>query len=428
VSPHARPRAELWRWRRHKLLLIVAALPLLVGGAVTAAIAAPPRPGPVRPVAAPNPNCTLTIPDAPLTARGLATAYILSATTPVAGPCHEANTAQSAFVQATIYDPATGALSVYDPLVTDAGRRPAVTPIVPTLPADAVVGIWFGFNGNDLTLRSAGGDGLAPSHCVHGLGDSVFGQFAYCDAAAFFSAVKAGIAAHKVTVPALGTANDGKPCPSTRDFSIVDQDQSDNVTTRYLVTRSGRVAQNTPANAARLRDAAVLSNPSDNALVDTFVDPAIGCTPWSVRNLDGGGPATSLALDEIQADAGQAAPAALVPLNDPMTMVGGASSTAKTDLYRVGVDQPPLPAGQTRKNYCKDMDTIQSARLRHDQNTFANAASPDPAAATNLFTFLANRLSGSFQNLGCARFGLTDPVSSESVDDAGAVAAVTFAP
>ncbi len=428
MSPHARTRTGLWRRRRHKFLLIVAALPVLIGGAVTAAIAAPPQPGPVRPVATPNPNCTLTIPHAPLTARGLATAYTLSATTPVAGPCHEANAAQSAFVQATVYDPATGALSVYDPLVTDAGHSPAVTPIVPVLPVGAVVGIWFGDNGDNLTIRSAGRAGLALDHCVNGLGTSVFTQFAYCDAAAFFSAVRTGIATHKVTVPALGTANDGKPCPSTRDFSIVDQDQSDNVTTRYLVTATGRVAQNTRANAARLRDATVLSNPSDNALVDTFVDPALGCTPWSVRNLDGGGTATSLALDEIEANADQAAPAALVPRNDPMTTVGGAPSTSKTDLYRVGVDQPPLPAGQTRKNYCKDMDTIQRARLQLDQNIFSNAASPDPAAATNLFTFLANRLSGSFQNLGCARFGLTNPVSSESVDDAGAVAAVTFAP
>ena len=74
------------------------------------------------------------------------------------------------------------------------------------------------------------------------------------------------------------------------------------------------------------------------------------------------------------------------------------------------------------------MDSIQAARLRLDRTTFSNAASPDPAAATNLLTFLGARLSASFQNLGCARFGLTDPVSSESVDDAGAVAAVTFAP
>ena len=414
-----RPRTQ-GRWRRHRLLLIAAAVPLLVGGMVTAAIAAPPAPAAPAATATPDPNCTLQVPADPLSARGLATPYVLSATTPAAGPCHEANAAQSAFVQATIYDPETGALAVYDPLVIDAGRRPAVDPLVPRLPADAVVGIWFGYNGTNLTLRSAG-------HCVNGLGGSVFSQFAYCDAGPFFAAVNAGIKAHKLTVPALGTGRDGKACPTTRDFSIVDQDQSDNVTTQYLATRNGRTAQNTPANAARLRGATVLANPSDNALVDEFVDPALGCTPWTARSLDGGGRATSLALDEIQANADQAAPAALVPLNDPMTLVNGDYSATKTDLYRVGVDQPPLSAGQGPRRYCQDMDSIQKARLQLDLKRFSRAASPDPAAANSLLTFLANRLSGSFQNLGCARFGLTDPVSSQTVDDAGAVTAVTFA-
>ena len=31
------------------------------------------------------------------------------------------------------------------------------------------------------------------------------------------------------------------------------------------------------------------------------------------------------------------------------------------------------------------------------------APSPDPGAASNLFTFLAQRLSGSFDNLGCGK-------------------------
>ncbi len=356
MSMHVRIRDDRRSRRRRAFLLILAALPLLVGGVVTAAIAAPPAPGPVRPVpAAANPDCTLAVPAAALTARGLATPYQLSATNPAKGPCHEANPAQTAFVQATVYNPATGALSVYDPLVVDAGRRAAVAPIAPVLPAGAVVGIWFGDNGNNLTLRSAG-SGLRLAHCVAGLGKSVFGQYAYCNAAAFYAAVKSGIAAHKLTVPAVGTANDGKPCPTTRDFSIVDQDQSDNVTTQYLVTGSGRTAQNTRADAARLPGAKVLSNPSDNALVDTFVDPALGCTPWTAPDLDGGGTATSLALDEIQANADQAAPAALVPLNDPMTMVGAATSASKTNLYRAGVDQPSLPAGESPKRYCRDMD------------------------------------------------------------------------
>ena len=429
----AKARAERWRWRRHRLVLVIAALPLIVGGVVTAAVAAPPTHGPVPPVAAPttspaaaNPDCTLTIPTAPLTARGLAAPYTLAATNPANGPCHEANTAQTAFVQATIYNPATGALAVYDPLVVDTGRRPAVIPTAPTLPAGAVVGIWFGYNGGNLTLHAPSA-GLALNHCVNGLGNSAFGQFAYCNAAALFTAVKTGIAAHKLTVPALGTASDGKPCPTTRDFSIVDQDQSDNVTTQYLVTASGATAQNTPTNAARVPGATVLANPSDNALLDNFIDPALGCTPWSVRDLASGGASTSIALDEIQANSFQAAPAALVPLNDPMTTVSGKSSVTKTNLYRTGVDQPPLPSGHSPKLYCQDMDSIQVARLKLDLNRFANAASPDPAAATSLLTFLGDRLHASFQNLGCARFGLSDPVSSETTDDAGAVSAVTFA-
>ena len=467
-------RAERWRWRRHKFVIVLAAVPLIVGGAVTAAIAAPAHGGPVPPfggrptksasasasavasatasgtasatasagagasgsasatatttttAATPNQNCTITIPAAPLTARGLATPYTLTATNAADGPCNEANIAQTAFVQGTIYNPATGALSVYDPLVIDAGTKPAVAPTVPTLPAGAVVGIWFGYNAGNLTLKSAG-NGLTLNHCVNGLGNSVFTQFAYCNATAFFAAVNKGIGARKVTIPKLGTASDGQACPTTRSFFIIDQDQSDNVTTQYLATASGQTAQNTPANAAKLAGATVLANPSDNALVDNFVDPSLGCTPWSVTNLDGGGTATSLGLDEIQANAFQGAPSALVPLNDPMTTVNGASSTQKTNLYRAGVDQTALPTGQTPKAYCQDMDTIQTARLKLDQTKFAAAGSPDAGAATTLFTFLAQRLQASFVNLNCASFGLTNPVSSEVTNGAGAVSSVTFA-
>ena len=468
----AEVRAQRWRWRRNKFVVVIAAVPLLVGGAVTAAIAAPashhhhptPRPsstasastsasasatasstaspgttstptatatatatsGGGAPVADPNQNCTITVPASPLSAQGLATPYTFTATDAADGPCNEANTDQTAFVQATIYNPATGAFSVYDPLVIDAGTRAAVTPIVPKLPAGAVVGIWFGYNATNLTLRAAG-NGLAASHCVNGVGGSVFTQYAYCNAVAFFAAVNKGIAAHKVTVPKITTARDGQPCMTTRSFALIDQDQSDNVTTEYLATASGRIAQDTAANAAKLTGAALLANPRDNALLDNFVDPSLGCTPWTVTNLAGGGTATSLALDEIQANADQTAPSALVPLNDPMTTVNGNFSTTKTNLYRAGVDQAALPAGQTPKAYCQDMDSIQSARLQLDLARFSAQPSPDTGAATTLLTFLAQRLQASFVNLNCASFGLTNPVSSETTNSAGAVSSVTFA-
>lgn len=73
-----------------------------------------------------NPNCTIIIPDAPLSAVGLATPYQLIATKPADGDCHETNPNSSAFVQASILDPATGQISIYNPLVIDQGTTPAM--------------------------------------------------------------------------------------------------------------------------------------------------------------------------------------------------------------------------------------------------------------------------------------------------------------
>src|SRR3989442_10587883 len=93
---------------------------------------------------APNPDCTLIVPNAPRTAAGLATPYQLVATDPANGECHETDTNQSAFVQAAILDPETGRISIYSPLVIDKGSKPAAAPVVPKLPDYAVVALWFG--------------------------------------------------------------------------------------------------------------------------------------------------------------------------------------------------------------------------------------------------------------------------------------------
>jgi hypothetical protein len=367
------------------------------------------------------------VPANPLTAAGLATPYQFVATDAAMGPCNEANINQSAFVQATVYNPATGALSIYDPLVIDQGTTAAAAPVVPTLPAGAVVGIWFGFNATNLQLVDAGGS-LTSGKCVNGLGTSLFTQFAYCNAPAFFTAVNQGIAAGKVRVPAPGRAVDGQSCMTTRNFALIDQDQSDNVTTDYLATADGRTAQDNAANTAALAGAVTLANPSDNALLDNFVDPALHCTPWTEPNLGNAGTmTTSLGLDEIQANSFPANPDALVPLNDPMTLVNGAFSQTKTNMYRAGVDQAPLPAGTTPQAYCTDMDNVQSTRLQQDVNLLINQTTPSAAAASSLFNFLAMRLQQSFGNLNCQNFGLTNPVSTLATNGAGVVVGAVFA-
>lgn len=349
-----------------------------------------------------NPDCTLQVPANPLSAAGLATPYLLSA---AKGHCRETNADQSAFVQATILDPATGKLSVYDPLVIDKGSRPAIAPTPPALPRGAVVGIWFGFNGSNLTLRGDTGT------CVNGVHNSVFGQYAYCNAQPFFAAANNVIAGKKLVIPPLGAGKDGKPCMTTRDFGLVDQDQSDNVTTTYLQGRDGRIAQDTPANEGKLgytklraKTKAKLTNGSDNVLLDAFVDPALGCTPYTATDLASGRQVTSLALDELQAAARQAAPIALVPSNDPMVLDGTRTSLDKTNLYRVGVDMPAInPRTEKPQEYCRSVVTTGIDRTKLDARFTKTAPSPDPAAASNLFTFLAQRLQGTFDNLDCGQ-------------------------
>ena len=366
--------------------------------------------------AAVNGDCTVIVPPNPLTAQGLATPYQLLATNPANGPCNEANAGQSAFVQGAVINPATGAISIYNPLVIDQGTQPAAAPVVPTLPQGAVVALWFGSNGNTLTLQDNNGS-LQQGHCVNGLAGSIFGQFSYCNAPAFFRAANRAIQAGKLVVPPLGKAKDGLPCPTTRDFSIVDQDQSDNVTTTYLITGNGQTAQNTGANAAALGNQ-VAANGSDERLL-TVVDNAIGCTPWSVPDLaNPGHMVTALPLNELMAAARQAAPIALVPLGDPMTLVNGNTSVSKTNAYRVGVDQTPVqPGGPDNANtrtYCTNLLAIGPQRLMLDARFTKAQPSLDPAAANTLFTFLAQRFVTSFENngLNCTKIlGQPDPIT-----------------
>ncbi len=372
-----------------------------------------------------NADCTLIVPADPLTARGLATPYQLTATDPANGPCHESNPDQSAFVQAAILDPANGKISVYSPLVIDAGTQPLVVPTPPQLPANAVVGIWGGGNDNNTTLQGIGGQvvmgrklrlggtGVQQGNCVNGVQNSVFGQFWYCNAVNFFRAAKKA----NVQLPALGMDMDGMPCPTVRDFFVVDQDQSDNVQTTYLDVR-GQIAQNTAANSAANPGATVLKNPSDNRLLTNAIDPALGCKPAMAPDLaDNGNMVPALALDELQAAAFQQPPVALVPLGDPMVQVNGNSSPEKDMLYRVGVDQTP-GIGIETKTYCTNMNAVAPTRLAKEAALLAAAPSPLPNA-TNLLTFMGGRFTTSFEMLKCQT--LTGMASRVSVliDDQG---------
>jgi hypothetical protein len=376
-------------------------------------------------------NCQLVVPANPLTAAGLATPYQLSNMAGTTGmtPCDEANPTVAAVVQGAVLNLDTGAVQVYNPLVINAGTAPAIAPIVPTLPTNNVVALWFGFNGAILQLVGNTTTTLAQANCVNGFGGTFFGEFSYCNAVNFFAAAENAVLNNSLVIPPLGTALDGQPCPTVRDFAVIDQDQSDNVLSDYLMTPNPQntaqmlFAQNTPTNQKALPAATLQTNASDNRLIALLIDGAIGCTPWKVQDLAETNQVSmvnALPLNEIQAHFMQANQA-LVPENDPMTQLLGAASLDKINLYRAGVYQPAIKDPHMDANgvtYCQKFSAAAFARLNGNMARLQAAASPDPANTANLFDFLVKtRLTTSFGGnggLNCVGLGVANPFVAQA--------------
>ena len=360
-----------------------------------------------------NTTCDIIVPANPLSAQGLATPYQLTGpkgTTPAQSGCEMSNGAKvGAFVQATILDPATGALSVYEPLVITQGTKPD-TPDrklkPPVIPADAVVTLDFGFNGTHLVQVGATPTTLADAHCVSGQAGPAFGQASFCNGVNFFNAVQQAERKGLLKVPSPGTSEaivpsggdlgTGRSCPVISNYEVAGLDPGEGVTTTYLLNPlTGQTAQNNSTFRGYIAGATLLHGNSANAVLDQYVDPILGCTPFEAPDLSNANvPAFSKALDEIAAGAYQPKTAALVPVSD-------------------------------KAMYCQHLADIQTPFLAANQRLLATGQSPVTAAAGNLLTFLANRLSASFTSLGCRQFHLTNPVTLNR-NSAGVAIAATF--
>jgi hypothetical protein len=376
-----------------------------------------------------NGNCNLIVPANPLTAQGLATPYqLLGANAAADGPCHEIERFQTVIVQAAIIDPATGEISIYNPLVEDYGVQPIVAPVVPTLPPGAIVGIWGGTNTNNVTILDSQGS-LKAGNCVNGVAGSIFGQNWHCNAIAFFTAAHAAITAGKLQVPKPGTGLDGMPCPTTEDFSIGDMDPHDNVTNQYLALwNTNQTAQFNTANEAILSTAQIVFSASDERLT-VSVDQALGCNPWKAPDLSNPGLTSSaLPLNELQAQTYPPTPRALVQANDPFTLdAKGNQNLAKLNAYRAMVGEPAAKTltepGANGTTYCQNMLNIQPGRMLLDKPYTVTRTSPDPFVANNLYTFMAQRFVQTYEDggLNCMKLlNKPDPVTL-SMDKNGVV-------
>jgi hypothetical protein len=372
--------------------------------------------------AADSTNCTVTVPARPLSAKGLATPWELG------DGCTWANGGtEGVFIDATILAP-NGQVQIYNPLVIDQGTTPAVAPTPPTIARGSQVILSAGFNGNALALV---GRGARQGNCVDAYGNSLMNQTPQCNAANFYRMANFEIARGLLKIPATGTGKDGQACQTTRDFALIDQDQSDNAVASYLFDpATGKAAQATAANVAAMTGATLQQNGSDNGLLDKFVDPALGCTPFTAPNpTNPNGSSSSQALNELSARQNQKGMVALLPVNNPQLVVGGQFSLGKTNAYRMETDQPRLARNtsldRNAAQYCQDMINIATPRLKLDAQFETDTASPVPGLGDNLADFLAARLSGSFDNLNCKNYGLTDPVTLTTNDD-GVATGATF--
>ena len=192
--------------------------------------------------AADSTNCTVTVPAHPLTAKGLATPWVLG------DGCTWANgDTEGVFIDATILAP-NGQIQVYNPLVINQGTTPEVAPTPPTIARGSQVILSVGFNGNALALV---GRGARQGNCLDAFGNSLINQTPQCNAANFYRMANFEIARGLLKIPAIGTGKDGQACQTTRDFALIDQDQSDNAVANYLFNpATGQTSQATAANQA----------------------------------------------------------------------------------------------------------------------------------------------------------------------------------
>jgi hypothetical protein len=355
-------------------------------------------------------DCLLVMPAFPLSYNGLTTPYRLQSVN-MADKCTMENPLTTVFVEATLFDPDTGRLSVYHPIVVNDGQAPLIPPTPFTMPVNSVVSLSFGTNAN--TLRLIPPENVISGRCVNGItgNNDLFGQFAYCNSDLLFDKVNDWINRGMALIPPIppvGIANDGKECLTIRHFMLVDQDPSDNLVTTYLLDPvTMKVFQDTVNNRLTHPGFVILKNGSDNRLL-VGMNIALGCIGYLAPLLSdpSGAKTSSMVLNELHAAMRQESPMVMIPSRDPMTrvLVNGlpVPSLIKNNLYRRGVNHPQITSIQQADTtpFCGHLNN-QLGRLQNNKASLSTQTSPDINAASNLFTFLATRLFQTYNNLKC---------------------------
>ena len=362
-------------------------------------------------------DCLLEVPNDPLN-TGLFKPWYVSTNSNSLLPCSQTIPDSAVFVEATILDIDNGKLYVYYPLVVDNGKSIDIPIITSVLPINNIVTIYIGANSDSVTLLSSAYSSVSldQGNCVNGIKNSIFGQVAYCNAVNFYEKVNLLIKQGLIIVPPLKNSFLGDICPTVRSFSVIDQDQSDNVLSSYILTTDMKVAQDYTIYKNKLNILKLVKNGSDNALLSNFIYKAIGCEPFMAPDLaDLTILRSSSALNEIQANLNDTTnlDIAIVPSINPMCLVNGEENLEKTNAYRQGYNQPLLIQlnQQDNINYCNSLYQIAVQFFILHINELKDFVSPDESG-NNLLNFLCNRFVNSWNNLNCEKIiNLPSPIN-----------------
>jgi hypothetical protein len=267
----------------------------------------------------------------------------------------------------------------------------------------------MGSNSNTLALTNQ--VGITNGICAAGTPTSPFGQFAFCNVQNFWKAMELVRAQGLLAVPPIGIAPDGLPCPTIRDYFVVDMDPDDGVPTTYLITANGNPIQKT-LNNMKLNIQGEIANDGDHRLVSSFVSPATGCQQWLVSDLaDPGVKRNALPMNVLQSIYYQPMPIESLPNNDPMTTTNNAPDIVKLNLYRKGIYQPQINnlVEADPAVFCRNYVNVTVPRLRALSTMLKNTVSP-AGAGMNLFDFMKTRCSTTYAAINCANLiGMQDP-------------------
>jgi hypothetical protein len=335
-------------------------------------------------------TCNIVLPNNPFTSIGLSTPYIYN-------NCDQTIQEQASFAEAVILNKKTGELRIYTPLIINNGSQPLFDPVVPNITINDIVGIWFGSNSQTIVL-----DNPDPT-CINGLPNDPFGQVAACNAINFFKTAYKMVSSNKLYIPDPGFNVYGKKCYTTRNFQVIDMDQSDNVLSEYIVYNN-KVAQFSDSNILKLdpKYTKILKNGSDNRLLNIYILPALGCKSFMAPDISNNNTLRpAQVLNELQANIYTTHDIALIPLGNPMVLSNGVENMDKTNLFRSIVGQPLInnTMNASTSKYCEKIIKIGVPSLLLDQPFTLISNSPNENE--KLFYFMMKRLQNSLQNLNC---------------------------